>query len=50
VKINNKWGIIDKNANILAPFEFEHITFIDKNSVFAKYNGKYGVLRVPSGK
>ena len=50
VKINNKWGIIDNNASTLVPFELDHITFIDKNSALAKYNGKYGVLAVPRRK
>jgi hypothetical protein len=46
VKLNNKWGILDKNGNISVSFEFDHITFIDENTAFAKFNGRYGVLDI----
>ena len=44
VKLNNKWGILDKNGYILIPFDFDDITLIDENSAFAEYNGRYGIL------
>jgi len=46
VKLNGKWGIIDKTGNIAIPFIFEDIEFIDEKTAFAKYDGKYGVLDV----
>jgi TPR repeat protein len=46
VSLNNKWGILDKNGNTLIPFELDHITFINNDVAFAKYNGKYGILSI----
>ena len=47
VKLNGKWGIIDKDGKIAAPFVFDDsIEFIDDSIAFAEYNGKYGILDV----
>ena len=43
-KLNDKWGIVDKNGNTLIQFIFDDIEFINDRYAFAKYNGKYGVL------
>ena len=48
VKLNGKWGAIGKHGETLAPFIFDDFIFIDNNSAFAKYNGKYGILDVRS--
>jgi|GEM_PF-3589150 len=45
--MDGMWGLLDYNGNEIAPFIFEHIEGIDENTVFAKYNGKYGILTVP---
>jgi hypothetical protein len=34
------------NGNIALPFIFDDIEFIDNKYIFAKYNGKYGILDV----
>ena len=44
--LNGKQGIIDKRGNVVAPFIFEHILFIDDYAAFAKLNGRYGILDV----
>lgn len=36
----------DRNGNTKIPFVFEHALPIDNNRVFAKYNGRYGILDV----
>ncbi|MCL2203080.1 MAG: hypothetical protein FWB88_03970 [Defluviitaleaceae bacterium] len=41
-----KWGMIDRDGHIAIPFVFEHILRIDENTVFAQYNGRYGILDV----
>jgi len=48
---DDKWGILDNNADELVPFIFEHIALgHDYTSgnliVFAKYNDKYGIIRL----
>jgi len=45
-KLNDKWGIVDKTRNILLPFIFDDIEFINDKYAFAKYSGKYGVLDI----
>ncbi|MCL1792253.1 MAG: WG repeat-containing protein [Oscillospiraceae bacterium] len=49
VQLGGKWGVIDRNGETLLPFVFEHILFIDENTVFAKYEGKYGIITVAYG-
>ena len=44
LSLNGKWGIIDKNGIVSAPFIFDDITFIDDSTAFAQYNGKYGII------
>jgi len=46
VKLDGKWGAIGKHGEVLAPFIFDDFIFIDDNSAFVKYNGKYGILDV----
>ena len=43
---DGKWGMIDRDGNIAIPFVFAHILRIDENTVFARYNGRYGILDV----
>jgi len=43
-KLDDKWGIVDKTGNIILPFIFEDIEFINDKYAFAKYGGKYGIL------
>ena len=49
VELGGKWGVIDRYGETLLPFVFEHILFIDENTVFAKYEGKYGIITVAYG-
>jgi len=46
LQYNNKWGVIGKDGNALTPFIFDDLIFIDDDTAFAKYNGKYGILDV----
>jgi len=46
VKLNGKWGAIGKDGEALTPFIFDDLIFIDDNTAFAKYNGKYGILDI----
>ena len=43
---DGKQGLIDGEGNVIAPFIFEDIVYIDENTAFAKYNGRYGILDV----
>ena len=45
-RLDDKWGIIDKKGNIATPFIYEHAITIDDKTAFAKYEGKYGILKV----
>jgi len=49
VSLGGRWGIVNQHGNTVVPHEFEHIVTIDNTSAFAKYNGRYGILRIPSG-
>jgi len=40
------WGILDRYGNIVLPFHFEHIIFIDNARAFVKIDGLYGVMHV----
>ena len=44
MKLNGKYGIIDKTGKTAIDFIFDDIEFIDDNIAFAKYDGKYGIL------
>jgi len=46
VGLNGKWGVIGKDGEIMVPFVFDELIFIDDVSAFAKCNGKYGILDV----
>ena len=46
VKIDNTWGVVDVNGNIVIPYMFEDFAFIDGNTAFAKFNGAYGILDI----
>jgi hypothetical protein len=48
-QLGGKWGIIDSSGEILVPFIFEHILYIDSGTAFAKYEGKYGIIFVAYG-
>lgn len=47
VQKNSKWGLIDKDGNIVVPFVLDHAVSIDNTTAFAKYEGKYGILSIP---
>ena len=49
VSLEGRWGIVDHNGITVVPHEFEHILIIDNASAFAKFNGRYGILQIPSG-
>lgn len=40
-----RWGLIDRQGNMVIPFIFEHIVH-DNNVAFARYDGKYGILDI----
>ena len=46
VRIDNLWGIVDINGNIVIPYMFEDLTFINDNTAFARFNGAYGILDI----
>lgn len=46
VRVNDLWGAVDKNGNVVIPYMFEDFTFINGNTAFAKYNGAYGILDI----
>ena len=46
VRIGDLWGAIDIAGNVVIPYMFEDLTFIDAGRAFAKVNGAYGILDV----
>ena len=46
VQQDDKWGIVDRHGNTVIPFVFEHAITIDNDTAFAKYNERYGILRI----
>lgn len=44
VKLNNKWGQIDKLGNIILPIRYENIGATLKDNYRVEINGKYGVM------
>ena len=48
-QLGDKWGVIGRYGEVVLPFVFEHILFIDDSTVFAKYEGKYGIITVAYG-
>jgi len=44
--LNDKWGVLDTEGNVIVPFDFEDILLIDEETAFAKTNGKYGILEI----
>lgn len=48
-QLDGKWGVIGGSGEILLPFVFGHILFIDENTAFAKYEGKYGIVIFAQG-
>ena len=44
VRMEDRWGVMDKNGDIVLPFVFEAFLRIDNYTAFAKYNGGYGIL------
>ena len=47
MRIGTKWGMIDRDGMVAIPFVFDRIVHIDGDTVFARYNGRYGILNVP---
>lgn len=43
VKLNSKYGLVDKNNKVLIPILYEHL-YISCNKVIAQINNKYGIL------
>ena len=55
--LNNKYGIIDINGNILLNFDYEEIKYITKSSSMGEYgrcylkkDGKYGSYSLRTGR
>ena len=46
VRMDGRWGIVDENGDIIVPFVFDQMLPIDGDTVFAKYNGFYGILDI----
>ena len=46
VRIDNLWGVVDTNGNIVIPYMFEDLTLINENTAFARFNGAYGILDI----
>ena len=46
VKKDGKWGVVDIHGKVVAPFVFEEALSINNWSAFAKYNGKWGIIKV----
>jgi len=44
VQQGDRWGIVDRNGNMITPFVFGHAVTIDNYTAFAMYNGRYGIL------
>jgi len=44
MRLDGKWGVLDREGRTNAPFCFEDILLIDDESAFAKINGLYGIL------
>ena len=44
VSLDGKWGLLDESANIVLPFIFEDLEFINADAAFAKYDGRYGII------
>ena len=44
VRMGDNWGAIDRNGDLILPFEFECFRPIDNHAAFAKYDGAYGIL------
>ncbi|MCL1832223.1 MAG: WG repeat-containing protein [Oscillospiraceae bacterium] len=42
---NDNHGIVDKDGNVIVPFEFERILVIDEHTAFAKQDGLYGIIK-----
>jgi len=46
MQLDGKWGMLDENAKTVLPFIFDDIEFIDSHTIFAKYNGLYGIMYI----
>ncbi|MCL2372752.1 MAG: hypothetical protein FWC78_05050 [Defluviitaleaceae bacterium] len=46
VRIDDLWGVVDINGNIIIPYMFDDLTFINERTAFAKFNGAYGILDI----
>ena len=44
VRMEDRWGVMNNNGEIVLPFVFEGFLPIDYYTAFAKYNGGYGIL------
>ncbi|MDR2167051.1 MAG: WG repeat-containing protein [Clostridiales bacterium] len=45
-RIGDRWGLIDKNGDVVIDFIFENLLLIDEDTAFARYNVLYGILDV----
>lgn len=41
---NNKWGVIDRNNNIIIPIMYDSIQIVNNDRIIILLNGKYGVI------
>lgn len=44
VKLNDKWGVIDKDGNIVAPCKYDYIGGFSEGLAKVRLNGKYGFI------
>ena len=44
LKSGDKWGVVDARGALVVPFALEDIQFINDETAFAMYDGRYGIL------
>lgn len=44
IKINNRWGVVDKNKKIVIPPQYDIIETLCRNLLRVQLNGKYGII------
>jgi hypothetical protein len=46
---NGKYGMIELNGNVVVPFEYDDLQYLNSFIVIAKKNGKYGIRDIYNG-
>ena len=47
VKLNGKWGCIDKQGEVVEPFEFDEIGYMEEdNLISVKKGGRWGYIKL----